>query len=47
MALTAIASREPGLLMRAARHWRRTPMSFRLGAVILAIHVIAAATGPL
>jgi peptide/nickel transport system permease protein len=47
MALTAIASREPGLLMRAARHWRRTPMSFRLGAVILAIHAIAAATGPL
>jgi len=26
--------------------WRRTPISFRVGAVILAIHIVAAATGP-
>jgi peptide/nickel transport system permease protein len=26
--------------------WRRTPISFRVGAVILALHIVAAATGP-
>ena len=27
--------------------WRRTPASFRLGAIILLVHIVVAATGPL
>lgn len=46
MAVTAIPSTKAGRLTRLAQQWRRTPMSFRIGAVILAIHVLIAATGP-
>src|SRR3546814_2999753 len=31
---------------RAARFWRRAPNSFRIGAVILLVHLLVAATGP-
>ena len=34
-------------LGRWLRLWRRAPLSFRIGAVILLIHLIVAATGPL
>jgi len=36
----------PGIWRRAARRWRRTPTSFRVGAAILLIHAIVAITGP-
>lgn len=35
----------PNGWQRTARRWQRTPRSFRLGAVILAIHILAAAIG--
>lgn len=46
MAVMSADPRQPGLLLRTARQWRRTPKSFRIGAIILAIHLLAAATGP-
>jgi peptide/nickel transport system permease protein len=46
MAVTAADPGQPGGFVRAVRQWRRTPMSFRIGAVILAIHIAAAVSGP-
>jgi peptide/nickel transport system permease protein len=43
---TASASRSrPSGWQRASRLWRRAPRSFRIGAVILALHILAAAIG--
>ncbi len=47
MATTALGSGADGRLARLARYWRRAPRSFRIGAVILALHVAVAATGSL
>jgi peptide/nickel transport system permease protein len=46
MAVTTTGTTAPRRLQLRAR-WARTPNSFRIGAVILAIHLVVAATGPL
>ena len=46
MSVMSADPRAPGRLLRTLRQWRRTPMSFRIGAIILLIHLVAAATGP-
>jgi peptide/nickel transport system permease protein len=46
MAVSVTDKMAPRRLRLRAR-WARTPNSFRIGAVILAIHLIVAATGPL
>jgi peptide/nickel transport system permease protein len=45
--MTAASASQPGPsgLQQASRLWRRTPRSFRIGAVILAIHILAAVIG--
>jgi peptide/nickel transport system permease protein len=44
----AVASnRSTRTIGRLAPLWRRLPMSFRIGAVILLVHAVVAATGPL
>src|SRR5215813_14802613 len=45
MAVTATGTAAPRRSRLLAR-WSRTPNSFRIGAVILAIHLIVAVTGP-
>jgi peptide/nickel transport system permease protein len=42
---TSLPLPRPNAWRRTARLWQRTPRSFRLGAVILAIHIVAAAIG--
>jgi len=42
---TSLSLPRPNAWQRAARLWQRTPRSFRLGAVILAIHILAAVIG--
>lgn len=42
---TSLPLPRPNSWQRAARRWQRTPRSFRLGAVIFAIHILAAAIG--
>jgi peptide/nickel transport system permease protein len=41
------ASRKGSGLAAIGPLWRRTPVSFRLGAIILLVHIVVAATGPL
>jgi peptide/nickel transport system permease protein len=41
------ASRKGSGLAAIGPLWRRTPVSFRLGAIILLVHIVFAATGPL
>jgi peptide/nickel transport system permease protein len=41
----SLSSARPNAWQRTVRLWQRAPRSFRLGAVILAIHILAAAIG--
>ena len=38
-------TRDEGWVARAWRAWSRTPLNFRIGTVILLVHVVAAAVG--
>jgi peptide/nickel transport system permease protein len=42
---TSLSLTRPNAWQRTARLWQRTPRSFRIGAMILAIHILAAAIG--
>lgn len=44
--MVAIDSPSPTRLRRSLGLWRQTPMSFRIGAVVLVLHLIVAVTGP-
>lgn len=45
-AMVALDSPSPTRLRRTFGLWRQTPVSFRLGAIILILHLIVAVTGP-
>lgn len=45
MTITVLSPAPRNRLRRAARLWRRSPRSLRIGALILGIHIIAAAVG--
>lgn len=44
--MSAVEISAPGRLARLWLLWRQTPLSFRIGAVILLVHLVVAATGP-
>jgi peptide/nickel transport system permease protein len=46
MAAVTAATRQAPRRHRLRSFWRRTPMSFRIGAFILVLHLIVAVTGP-
>ena len=43
---SSTADRRAGLLLRLALFWRQAPLGMRIGIVILAVHLVVAATGP-
>ena len=44
--MVAIDSPSPSRMRRTLGLWRQTPMSFRIGTVVLVLHLIIAVTGP-
>ena len=46
MAVAAQRLASAGAVQRAFTLWRRAPRSFQIGSIVLALHVILAATGP-